>query len=414
VTYSVCIIHASRWRGWVHQGFLVLAITAAFGASAGHAADPVRIGVLTDMSGVTADITGRGSVEAARMAVEDFGGSVNGRPIEVFFADHQHKPDIGSAIAAKWFSSDGVNVIVDVPNSAVALAVQRVAREQNKILMVSGAGTTALTQEQCSPNGIHWTYDTYGLAHGTAAAVVEDGGKSWFLLGADYAFGKQLGQDVSDVVKAKGGTVLGAVWHPLDAKDFSSFLLTAQSSRAQVVALANAGGDTTNAIKQAAEFGLTRSGQRIAAMILLVNDVKSLGLDAAQGIYLTTAFYHDRDEASRAWSKRFFARVGSMPSMLQAGVYGSVGHYLKAAQAAGMQDTGAVLAKIHELPVNDMMTHEGRVREDGHVLREMVLARVKAPAESKDPWDLFSIVRTIPADDVVWPLSESRCPLVKR
>ncbi len=398
---------------WLRKFLVATAVTFTLGSTNVLAADIVKIGVLTDMAGVTADITGRGSVEAARMAVEDFGGKVLGKPVEVVFADHQHKPDVGSAIAAKWFSNDGVNIIVDVPNSAVALAVQRIAREQNRILIVSGAGTTALTQEQCSPNGIHWTYDTYGLAHGTAAAVVGDGGKSWFVLGADYAFGRQLGQDVSDVVKARGGSVLGSVWHPLDAHDFSSFLVTAQGSNAQVVALANAGGDTINAIKQAAEFGLAQSGQRVAAMILMVNDVKSLGLPAAQGIYLTTAFYHDTDEASRAWSRRFFQRTGAQASMLQAGVYGSVMHYLKAVQAAGQDDAPAVLAKIHELPINDFMTSNGRVREDGHVLRDMYLARVKTPAESKDPWDLFSIVRKIPSEDVVWPLSESRCPLVK-
>jgi branched-chain amino acid transport system substrate-binding protein len=376
-------------------------------------ADPVKIGVLTDMTGVTSDITGRGSVEAARMAIADFGGSVLGEPIQLVSADHQHKADIGSAIALRWLDNEGVDLIADVPDSAVALAVQEVVRRRNRIVLYSSAGTTALVQEQCSPNSVQWTYDTYGLAHGTASAVVKGGGKSWFIIGADYAFGHQLAADVTSVVQANGGTVAGSVWHPINNADFSSYLLTAQGSKAQIVAVASAGGDATNAIKQAGEFGLAQSGQQLAAMIFMVQDAHSLG-QAALGTYLTTAFYHDADDASRAWSKQFVDRVGAVPSMLQAGVYSSVLHYLKAVRAAGTKDSSKVMAQMRTLPVEDFMTHGARIREDGHLMRDMLLAQVKAPADGKSGWDLFHIVGRIPADDVVWPLSESKCPLVKR
>jgi branched-chain amino acid transport system substrate-binding protein len=393
---------------------LLLATTllAALGLSAARA-EGVKIGVLTDMAGVTADSTGRGSVEAARMAVEDFGGTVLNEPIQVVFADHQHKADIGSAIARRWLSNEGVDVIADVPDSAVALAIQQIVRQENKIVLYSSAGTTALVQEQCSPNSVQWTYDTYGLAHGTASAVVKKGGKSWFILGADYAFGRQLAADVTAVVQANGGTVVGSAWHPISNADFSSYLLTAQASKAQIVAIASAGGDATNAIKQAGEFGLAQSGQELAAMIFLLQDAHSLGTKAAQGIYLTTAFYHDADDASRAWSNRFMARVGAEPSMLQAGVYSSVMHYLKAVKEAGTRDSSKVMAAMRAMPVEDFMTHGARIREDGHLMRDMYLAQVKSPAESKGEWDLFKVVARIPAADVVWPLSESKCPLVK-
>ncbi|MBN8926148.1 MAG: ABC transporter substrate-binding protein [Rhodospirillales bacterium] len=373
---------------------------------------PVKIGVLTDMSGVSSDGTGRGSVEAARMAVEDFGGSVLGAPIQVVFADHLHKADVGSAIARRWLDAEGVDVIVDIPDSAVALAVQQIVRERNKIALYSSAGTTALVQAQCSPNGIQWTYDTYALAHGTAGAVVRNGATKWFIVGADYAFGRQLAADITSVVQANGGTVLGSVWHPLNNPDFSSYLLTAQASGAQVIAIASAGGDATNAIKQAAEFHLGDGGQQLAAMIFLPQDAHSLGLKATQGIYLTTSFYSDIDDATRAWSKRFTERVGAGPSMLQAGVYSSVAHYLKAVKAAGTKDTAKVMAQMRAMPVEDFMTHGGHIRADGHLMRDMYLAQVKTPAESKGEWDLFKIITRIPAEDVVWPLSESKCPLV--
>ena len=338
---------------------------------------------------------------------------VLGEPIQVVFADHQHKADVGSAIALRWLDNDGVDLIADVPDSAVALAIQQIVRQRNKIVLYSSAGTTALVQEQCSPNSVQWTYDTYGLAHGTASAVVKNGGKSWFIVGADYAFGRQLAADVTAVVQANGGTVLGSVWHPLNNADFSSYLLTAQASKAQIIAISSAGGDATNAIKQAAEFGLAEAGQKLAAMIFLVQDAHSLGPKTAQGIYLTTAFYHDTDDASRAWSKQFMERVGSEPSMLQAGVYSSVMHYLKAVKAAGTKDTAKVMAQMRSMPVEDFMTHGARIREDGHLMRDMYLAQVKSPAESSGEWDLFRIVARIPADDIVWPLADSKCPLVK-
>ena len=396
----------------MRMSLLAAVLFAVLGLAAAHA-EGVKIGVLTDMAGVTSDSTGRGSVEAAHMAVEDFGGSVLGEPIQVVFADHQHKADIGSAIVRRWFDNDGVDVVADVPDSAVALAIQQIVRDRNKIVLYSSAGTTALVQQQCSPNSVQWTYDTYGLAHGTASAVVKNGGKTWFIVGADYAFGHQLAADVTAVVQANGGTVLGSAWHPLNNADFSSYLLTAQASKAQIIAIASAGGDATNAIKQAAEFRLGQAGQQLAAMIFLVQDAHSLGLQTAQGIYLTTAFYHDADDASRAWSKRFMDRVGAAPSMLQAGVYSSVMHYLKAVKAAGTKDSAKVMAQMRAMPVEDFMTHGGQIREDGHLMRDMFLAQVKSPAESKGDWDLFKIVGRIPAEAVVWPLSESKCPLVK-
>ncbi len=374
--------------------------------------DVVRIGVLTDMAGVTADVTGKGSLVAAQMAVQEFGNTVLGKPVEIISADHQHKTDLGASIARQWYDTGGVDVIVDIPNSSIALAVQRIARNSKKLVIFSGAGTTALTNEQCSPYGFHWTYDTYAMAHGTASAVVEDGGKSWFILASDYAFGAQLAKDTSEVVLAEGGKVLGTVRHPLNVADFASFLLQAQSSGAQVIGIANAGNDTINAIKQAGEFGITQAGQSLAAMILMINDVHSLGLEKAQGTYLTTASYWDMDEQTRKWSKAFMEKTGAMPSMLQAGVYGSVLHYLKAVKAAGTDDADQVAAKMRALPINDAFTHNARIREDGRVLRDMYLAKVKSPAESKYPWDYFKIVRTIPSDKTAMPLSQSTCSMV--
>jgi branched-chain amino acid transport system substrate-binding protein len=374
----------------------------------------VKVGVLTDMSGVTADITGKGSVAAAEMAVQEFGGTVLGKPIQVISADHQHKTDVGGTIARRWFDTEGVDVIVDVPNSAVALAVQGLAREKKRLVLFSGAGTTALTNEQCSPYGFHWTYDTYGVSRGTASAVVKAGGDSWFILASDYAFGHQLQKDASEVVQASGGKVLGAVRHPLNAGDFSSFIVQAQSSKAKVVGIANAGGDTVNAIKAAKEFGLVEGGQNLAALLMFINDVHSLGLENTKGTYLTTASYWDMDDASRAWSKKFKERTGAMPSMIQTGVYGSVLHYLKAVKAAGTDDADKVAAAMRSMPIEDTFTKNARIREDGRVMREMHLAKVKSPSQSKYEWDYFEIVRSIPAEEGAWPLAESRCPLVKR
>ncbi|MCB8837011.1 ABC transporter substrate-binding protein [Aurantimonas sp. VKM B-3413] len=399
--------------GGAISAFALLALAGA--AAAQVSDDTVKIGVLTDMSGVTADATGQGSVTAARMAVHEFGDTVLGKPIEVVFADHQHKPDVGLPIAREWYDEDGVDVVVDVPNSSVALAVQSLAKEKKKLVLFSSAGTTALTNEQCSPYGFHWTYDTYGLSHGTASAVAKSGGDTWFIVASDYAFGHQLQKDVTDVVEANGGKVLGAVRHPLNTSDFASYLLQAQASGAKVVALANAGGDTTNALKQAAEFGLTQGGQSLAAMLLFVTDIHGLGLENTQGTYLTTGSYWDMNDKTRAWSEKFAAQMnGAKPSMLQAGVYGSVLHYLKAVKKAGTDDADKVAAAMREMPINDAFTENAHIREDGHVIRDMYLAKVKSPDASKGPWDLLEIVHKIPADQVVWPLSESKCPLVQR
>lgn len=393
---------------------LAVAVCMAVAAPVQAGTDAIKIGVLTDMAGVTADITGKGSVEAARMAVEEFGGTVLGKKIEVIFADHLHKVDVGTTIARKWFDLDNVDAVVDVPNSGVALAIQSLAREKKKIVMYSGAGTTALTNEACSPYGFHWTYDTYGLSHGTASAVVKAGGSSWFILAADYAFGEQLAKDTIAVVQANGGKVLGIVRHPLNTSDFSSYLVQAQASGAKVIGIANAGNDTVNAIKQAQEFGLVDKDHSLAAMILMLQDVHSLGLKAAQGTYLTTASYWDIDDASRAWSKKFFERTNMMPSMIHAGVYGSVLHYLKAIKAAGSDDPDKVASAMREMPINDAFTHDAHIRADGHVMRAMYLARVKSPSQSKAPWDYFEIVRKIEPEEAVWPLSESTCALVKK
>jgi branched-chain amino acid transport system substrate-binding protein len=375
--------------------------------------DVVKIGVLTDMTGVTADITGKGSVIAAELAVKEFGGTVLGKKIEIVFADHQHKPDLGTSIARQWMDVDKVDALVDIPNSAIALAVQGMAKQKKRIVMFSGAGTTALTNEQCSPYGFHWTYDTYAVSRGTASAVVKAGGTSWFMLASDYAFGHQLQKDATDVVEANGGKVLGAVRHPLNNADFSSFLLRAQASGAKVIGIANAGGDTINTIKQAGEFGLVEQGQSLAALIFFLQDVHSLGLAATQGTYLTTASYWDTDDAARAWSKQFLERAGMMPSMLQAGTYGAVLHYLKAVRAAGTDDPDKVAAAMKAMPIEDAFTKRASIRADGRVLRDMYLARVKKPADSKGPWDYFEIVRTIPPEDTVWPLSETRCAAAK-
>lgn len=392
------------------------ALFAAMLPIAAHAqlsGDAVKIGVLTDLAGVTADITGKGSVVAAEMAVREIGGTILGKPVQVISADHQHKADVGLTVARQWIDVEGVDAIVDVPNSGVALAIQGLAREKKRIVLYSGAGTTALTNEQCSPYGFHWTYDTYAVSHGTASAVVKAGGASWFILASDYAFGHQLQADATKVIEAAGGKVVGAVRHPLNTADFSSFLLRAQSSGAKVVGLANAGNDTINAMKQAGEFGLTQAGQSLAALIFFLQDVHGLSLNASQGTYLTTASYWDMNEATRAWSKEFFAKTGMMPSMLHAGVYGATRHYLKAIAKAGTDDADKVAAAMRTIPIEDIFSENAAIRDDGRVTRTMYLARVKKPADSKYPWDYFEIVRPIPPEETVWPLSESKCPLVK-
>jgi branched-chain amino acid transport system substrate-binding protein len=373
----------------------------------------VRIGILNDQSGPYADFGGKTSVDAARMAVEDVGGKVLGKSIEVIIGDHQNKPDVGSAIARRWFDVDGVSAVAELTNSAVALAVQQIAKEKGKITLFTGPATTRLTNEDCSPTGFHWAFDTYSQAVGTARAVIAEGGKSWFLLVADYAFGHQMANDLSKVVKTSGGTVVGEVRHPLNTSDFSSFLLRAQSSKAQIVGLASAGADTINSVKQAAEYRIAASGQKLAGLVVVISDIDALGLTTANGLVFTTAFYWDRDEGSRVWSKRFFERTGRMPGMVQAGTYSAVLHYLKAMEAAGTVDGRVVADRMRELPVDDFFA-KGRVREDGRMMHDMYLVEVKTPSESKAKWDYYKVLRRIPAEEAAQPLSESKCSLAKK
>jgi len=374
----------------------------------------VKIGVLNDMSGLYADLSGSGSVEAAKMAAEEFGNKVAGMPIQIVSADHQNKPDIGSGIATKWYDVDGVDVVVDVPNSGVALALAKITADKNKVFIDSGAATSDLTGKACTPNTVHWTYDTWSLANGTGKAVVKAGGDTWFFLTADYAFGKALEKDTRAVVEANGGKVLGSVLHPLNTADFSSFLLQAQSSKAKIIGLANAGGDTINSIKSAAEFGIVQGGQKLAGLLVFISDIHALGLKSANGLQLTSAFYWDRDDKTRAWSKKFAARMnGRMPTMVQAGVYAGVLHYLKAVQALKSdQDGKAVVAKMKALPTDDPAFGKGNIRPDGRKIHPMYLYEVKKPAESKGPWDYYKLIREIPAAEAFRPVDQGECPLV--
>ncbi|RUM96016.1 ABC transporter substrate-binding protein [Pseudaminobacter arsenicus] len=374
----------------------------------------VKLGVLNDRSGTYADLSGEGSVIAAKMAVEDFRAADKGINVEVISADHQNKPDIGASITRQWYDQDGVDVILDVPTSSVALAVSDITKEKNKIFMNSGAGTSDLTGKACSPNTVHWTYDTWALANGTGSAMVKAGGDTWFFLTADYAFGHALERDTSAVVEKAGGNVLGNVRHPFPGQDFSSFLLQAQSSGAKVIGLANAGADTTNAIKQAAEFGIVQAGQKLAGLLTFVTDVKALGLATAQGLVLTEAFYWDQNDGTREFSKRFAERHhGAMPTMVQAGVYASVLHYLKAVDAIKGKDPAAVMAKMKETPSDDPLFGKGQIRADGRHVHDMYLFEVKKPEESKGDWDLYKTVATIPAAEAFRPLADGGCSLVK-
>jgi branched-chain amino acid transport system substrate-binding protein len=389
---------------------------SAMDARAQVSDDVVKIGVLDDMSGPYADIQGPGDVVAVKMAVEDFGGNINGKPIEVVSGDLQNKADVGSAIARRWYDVEKVDAILGLGNSAVAIAVQGISQEKNKVAITTAAGSTALTGKACSPNGIHWVYDTYALAKGTATAMMKQGGAdNWFFLTADYAFGHALEQDTSSVVKKNGGKVLGSVRAPLNTSDFSSFLLQAQSSKAQVIGLANAGADAVNSIKAASEFGIVAGGQKLAGLLVLITDIKSLGLGVAQGLLFTEAYYWDQNEETRAFAKRFAERHGGKPpTMFQAGIYSAAMHYLKAVKAAGTDDALPVIAQMKKTPVNDFMTKNGTIREDGRMMRDMYLLQAKKPAESKGAWDLMNVVATIPADDAFRPLSESECALVKK
>jgi len=389
---------------------MLVAMTTA--ASAQISDDVVRIGVLTDLSSWGRDNSGPGSVEAARMAVEEFGPTVLGKPIEIVSADHQMKTDVGVQIVREWFDKGKVDAVADIPNSGIAIAVHNMVKERNKIALLSGPGASSLTNELCSPNTVHFAYDTYALSKVTASAVMSEGGKSWFFITADYAFGHQLEKDATFFINQLGGKVIGSVRHPTNTADFSSFALQAQNSKADVVAFANAGQDTDNSIKQAGEFGLAHGGQKLVGLLMFDTDVHAIGLNAAQGTYMTTASYWNMDEKTRAWSKTFYARTKVMPTMIHTGVYGSVLHYLKAIKAAGTDDPAKVMAKMREMPIEDAFVHGGKLREDGRVIRDMYLARVKKPSDSKEPWDYLEIVKTVKGEDAYRPVSESKCPLL--
>jgi branched-chain amino acid transport system substrate-binding protein len=392
-----------------------LLAAAAFGAlvlAAPASAQGVKIGILNDQSGVYADYGGKYSLEAARMAVEDFGGEVLGQKIEIVTADHQNKPDLATAIARRWYDTEGVDMITELTTSSVALAVQELSKEKKKIDIVVGAATSRITGDACTPYGFHWAYDTRALAVGTGGALVEAGGNTWFFLTADYAFGYALEKDTTDIVTSKGGKVLGSVRIPLNSSDFSSFLLQAQSSKAKIVGLANAGLDTTNSIKQAAEFGIVKGGQKLAGLLMTLSEVHGLGLEAAQGLVLTEGFYWDHDEESRAFSERFIKRTGHMPSMIHAGTYSATLSYLKAVKAAGTKDSEAVAKKLKELPVDDAFA-KGKVQENGRMVHDMYLFEVKKPSESKKPWDYYKQLAVVPGEKAFFTAKESGCPLTK-
>ncbi len=376
----------------------------------------VKIGVLNDMSGLYADLAGKGSVLAAQMAVDEMGGKVADMPIEVVSADHQNKADVGSNIARQWYDVDGVDVIVDVPTSSVALAVNDLTKTKNKVFLASGPASSDLTGKACSPNTVHWTYDTWALANGTGKETVKAGGDTWFFLTADYAFGHALERDVTKVVEANGGKVLGSVAHPLSTSDFSSFLLQAQNSKAKIIGLANAGGDTINSIKQAAEFGIVQKGQKLAGLLVFIRDVNALGLQTAQGLMLTESFYWDHDDNTRAWSKKFAEKNnGNMPTMIQAGVYAAVLHYLKAVkELKDDSDGAAVVAKMKSMPTDDPLFGKGTIDANGRKRHPMYLFEVKKPEESKGKWDYYKLVREIPADEAFRKPEDSDCPLVKK
>jgi branched-chain amino acid transport system substrate-binding protein len=376
-------------------------------------AEGVKIGILNDQSGVYADYGGKYSLEAAKMAIEDFGGSVLGTKIEITSADHQNKPDLATSIARRWYEVEGVDMITELTTSSVALAVQELSKEKKKIDIVVGAATSRITGDACTPYGFHWAYDTRALAVGTGGALVEAGGNTWFFLTADYAFGYALEKDTSEVVSSKGGKVLGSVRVPLNSSDFSSFLLQAQSSKAKIIGLANAGLDTTNSIKQAAEFGIVKGGQKLAGLLMTLSEVHGLGLEAAQGLVLTEGFYWDQNDKTREFAERFFKRTGHMPSMIHAGTYSATLQYLKAVKAASTKDSDAVAKKLKELPVDDMFAQGGKVLENGRMVHDLYLFEVKKPSESKKPWDYYKQIAVIPGDKAFFTAKESGCPLTK-
>lgn len=395
-----------------------VAIATALGANAapadGISDGVVKIGVLTDMSGQFSHESGEGSVTAVKMAVEDFGGKILGKPIEVVVADHQNKPDVASALARKWFEVEKVDMIANLINSSIALGVAQIAKDKDKIAIINGSGASRITGDACTPNSIHYAYDTYALAKGTGAALMKAGQTSWYFLTANYAFGHALEGDTSAIVKSMGGQVIGATRYPVETLDQSSFLLQAQASKAKVVALAGSGTVFVNAVKSAHEFGIDKGGQTLAGLLVWITDINSLGLEVAQGLVLTNAFYWDRDDETRAWSKRFYERMKRMPHMGDAGDYSSTMHYLKAIQAAGADEAKPVMAKMRGTPINDFFAKNGRIREDGRMVHDMYVYEVKKPSESKGEWDYYKLREVIPGEQAFRPLTESACPLVKK
>jgi branched-chain amino acid transport system substrate-binding protein len=379
-----------------------------------QAAQPLKIGILSDFSSVYSDIGGMGNVEASKMAIEEFGGSMFGAPIELLTADPQNKPDTAASIVRKWYENEGVDVIIDMPTSATALAGMELSKQFEKIMIVTDAASSDITGKSCSPYTAHWTYDTYANARTVGGAIVKNGGDSWFFITADYVFGHSIERDTGEVVKAAGGKVLGSVRHPLNTADFSSYLLQAQSSKAKIIGLANGGGDTINAIKQAGEFGIVAGGQNLAAIVMFISDVHSLGLKLAHGLIITEAYYWDLNDRTRAFGKRFFERMRRMPTMNQAATYSATLHYLKAVQAAGTRETRPVMAKMRATPVRDAFTDNGVLREDGRMVHSMFLFEVKRPEESKAPWDYYKVLAEVPPDQAFRPLNEGGCPLVKQ
>jgi branched-chain amino acid transport system substrate-binding protein len=378
-----------------------------------QAGQPLKIGILSDLSSVYSDIGGSGNVEATKMAIEEFGGSMFGTPIELLTADPQNKPDTAASIVRKWYENDGVDMIIDMPTSATALAGMELSKQFEKIMIITDAASSDITGKSCSPFTAHWTYDTYANAHTVGGAIVKNGGDTWFFITADYVFGHSIERDTGEVVKAAGGKVLGSVKHPLNTPDFSSYLLQAQSSKAKIIGLANGGGDTINAIKQAGEFGIVSGGQNLAAIVMFISDVHSLGLKLAQGLIITEAYYWDLNDRTRAFGKRFFERMKRMPTMNQAATYSATLHYLKAVQAAGTKETRPVMAKMRATPVRDAFTDNGILREDGRMVHSMFLFEVKKPEESKGPWDYYKVLAEVPGDQAFRPLNEGGCPLVK-
>lgn len=404
----------SMTKRWIRTLALGAAVCALGVPARANDAGPIKIGMLMDMSGNYSDVAGKGSVTAAEMAVADFGGQVLGRKIEVITGDMQNKVDIATTIARRWFDVDGVNAILDINNSSAALAVSRIAAEKNKLVSVSISGSPRLTNEDCNANTIHYVYDTDALARSTGTAVVGQGAKSWYFLTVDYTFGHDFERETTKAVTAAGGKVLGSVRVPLNAMDYSSFLLQAQASKPDVIAFATAGADTSNSIKQAVEFGMGGDKQKLAGLLVYINEIHALGLKVAQGMMLTDSFYWDMNDDARAFSERYFKKMGKMPNMSQAGVYSSTMHYLQAIKAAGTADTAPVMRKMKDTPINDFFTKNGKIREDGLMVHDLYLYKVKSPEQSKKPWDYYELVRSIPAEEAFGPESASRCPLVKK